>query len=84
MKTLCKPENEMEAIAITALLEAHSIQSSIQSLRDTAYGSVYQAQYGWGVIKINEADYDAAIELLTRWKSGTPDTEEMTGKMNQE
>ena len=80
MKTLCKPENETEAIAITSLLEAHSIHSSIQSFHDAAYDGLFQAQLGWGIIKVNDSDYETAIELLTHWKSGTPDSEEISIK----
>ena len=60
MITLYKPEDEAEAIAITALLEANSIHSSMQSFHDTAYDGVFQGQHGWGVIKVNEVDFDAA------------------------
>jgi len=77
MKILYKPENETEAIALSSLLEANSITTEIQSFRDTAYDGLFQNQHGWGVIRVDEPDYDIAIALLRDWKSAIPDSQEM-------
>ena len=77
MKILYKPEDESEAIAISSLLEKNSILSEVQSFRDTAYDGLYQNQHGWGVIRVDESDYDSAIQLVREWKSAIPDSQEM-------
>jgi len=71
MKTLYKPEDEEEAIAVKALLEANSIYPSMQSFHDTAYDGIYQGQHGWGVIKVDEADYEIAIASKAAKSIGT-------------
>lgn len=76
MKTLCKPENDAEAIAIRNLLADNGIQCVVQSFHDTAYDGLYQAQYGWGVIKVNEEDLAAARDLVEQWKENAPDLDE--------
>ncbi len=73
MKVLYKPDNEAEAFAIKSLLEENSIDSTIHSFHDTAYDGLYQNQYGWGVIKIFEKDFDAAQKLVTDWKDNAPE-----------
>jgi hypothetical protein len=83
MITLYKPEDETEAIAITALLEENSIHSSMQSFHDTAYDGLFQGQHGWGIIKVNEADYETAGTLLTNWQTGIPDAMEMLSDLKQ-
>lgn len=77
MIILYKPEDESEAIALSSLLEKHLIQSEIQSFRDTAYDGLFQNQHGWGVIRVDESDYDAATKLVSEWKSAIPDSQEM-------
>ena len=77
MKILYKPEDETEAIALSSLLEKHSIQSEVQSFRDTAYDGLYQNQHGWGVIRVDESDYDSAATLVSEWKAAIPDSLEL-------
>ena len=72
MKNLVKPENEAEAIALKAILEQHGIQAKIVSFHDTAYDGLFQSQYGWGVIKVKEADYLLAQSIVTEWKESSP------------
>jgi hypothetical protein len=76
MKNLVKPENEAEAIALQAILEQHGIQAKIVSFHDTAYDGLFQSQYGWGVIKVKEADYLLAQSIVTEWIESSPDAVE--------
>ena len=76
MKNLVKPENEAEAIALKAILEQHGIQAKIVSFHDTAYDGLFQSQYGWGVIKVKEADYLLAQNIVTEWIESSPDAVE--------
>lgn len=73
MKALIKPENEAEAIALKAILMEHEIEATIVSFHDTAYDGLYQSQYGWGVIKVTEADYPKARKIVAEWKLSAPD-----------
>lgn len=76
MKTLLKPENEAEAIAIKGILEDNSIKAVIHSFHDSAYDGLYQAQYGWGVIKVDEDDYENARNIIKNWKDSAPDIQD--------
>ena len=70
---LVKPANEPEAIALRNLLADHDIRAFIHSFHDTAYDGLYQAQYGWGVIKVREEDFAEAQELVESWKRNAPE-----------
>jgi len=83
MKILLKPENEAEAIAIKNLLEDNSIHAVIQSFHDTAYNGLYQTQYGWGVIKVHENDYQKAKDIIKDWKDNAPDSQDIDFQTNQ-
>jgi hypothetical protein len=72
MKNLVKPENEAEAIALQAILKQHDIQAEVFSFHDTAYDGLFQSQYGWGVIKVEEVDYSQALRIVTEWKESPP------------
>lgn len=73
MKNLYKPENEAEAIALKGILEDHRIATVIQSFHDTAYNGIFQNQYGWGVIRVNEADFAEAERIISEWKKAAPE-----------
>jgi hypothetical protein len=47
-----KPENEAEANVIKSVLAEHGIYAEIKSFHDTAYDGLFQAQYGWGLIRV--------------------------------
>lgn len=67
-----KPENDAEAYALKAILKEHNIYSEVVSFHDTAYDGLYQSQYGWGVIKVREEDYEDAQKIIAEWKSSAP------------
>ena len=73
MKTLMKPENEAEANVIKSVLEEHGIHAEIRSFHDTAYDGLFQSQYGWGLIRVSEADLHEAQRIITEWKDASPD-----------
>ena len=73
MKDLIKPENEAEANAIKAVLDEQGIYAEVKSFRDTAYDGLFQSQYGWGVIRVSEADYPEAQRVIQEWKSASPE-----------
>lgn len=73
MKNLIKPDNEAEAIALQAILEQHGIQAEIVSFHDTAYDGLFQHQYGWGVIKVQESEYLQAQQIIQEWKEAAPE-----------
>ena len=72
MKNLLKPENEAEAIALQKLLEEHGIKSIVRSFHDTAYDGIFQNQYGWGVIRVNEADFTRGRRIIEEWRAAAP------------
>ncbi len=72
MKNLIKPENEAEARALKSLLKEHDIDAEIVSFHDTAYDGLFQAQYGWGVIRVAEKDFQKAEVLVKEWLDSAP------------
>ncbi len=72
MRDLIKPENATEADVIKKILEENGITAEIKSFYDTAYDGLFQAQYGWGVIRVSDADYPEAKRIVEDWKSATP------------
>ena len=72
MRNLLKPQNEAEAQAIAALLRDHGIIAEVRSFHDTAYDGLFQAKYGWGVIRVAEADFAAALEIVREWRRAAP------------
>lgn len=81
MKNLVTPENEAEANAIKSILEEHGIYAEIRSFHDTAYDGLFQAQYGWGVIRVSEPDFQKARRIVEEWHDAAP--EELPWKNNQ-
>ena len=73
MKTLMKPENEAEANVIKAVLDEHGIYSQIRSFHDTAYNGLFQFQYGWGLIRVSEADFIEAQKIIKEWSDASPE-----------
>jgi len=73
LKPLMKPENEAEANVIKSVLEEHGIHAEIRSFHDTAYDGLFQSQYGWGLIRVSEADFDEAQRIVKEWKDASPD-----------
>lgn len=72
MKNLIKPENAAEAKALESLLRQHGIASQVLSFHDTAYDGLFQAQYGWGVIRVAEDDHAEAAKIVRDWKKSPP------------
>lgn len=68
-----KPENEAEANVIKSLLEEHGIYAEIKSFHDTAYDGLFQSQYGWGLIRVSEADFDEAQRIVKEWSNASPE-----------
>lgn len=73
MKELIKPENEAEANVIKSILEENGIHAEIRSFRDTAYDGLFQSQYGWGVIRVAEADAEEAKKIVQEWRDASPE-----------
>jgi hypothetical protein len=73
MKNLIKPENDAEANVIKSILEENGIISEIQSFHDTAYDGLFQSQYGWGVIRVSEEDFEEAQRIIQEWKDASPE-----------
>ncbi len=72
MKNLIKPKDDADANIIKSVLEEHGIVAEVRSFHDTAYDGLYQAQYGWGVIRVSEEDYDKAQKILKEWYDASP------------
>ncbi len=72
MKNLIKPENSAEAGALQSLLRQNGIQAQVISYHDTAYDGLFQAQYGWGIIRVDEADFAEAERIVREWKEASP------------
>jgi len=73
MKDLIKPENAAEANVLQAVLAEHGISAEIKSFHDTAYDGLFQSQYGWGVIRVSEADFPEAEKIIEEWRSAAPE-----------
>jgi hypothetical protein len=73
MIKLITPENEAEANVIKSILEENGIYVEIQSFHDTAYDGLFQSQYGWGLIRVSEADFEEAKRIIQEWKDATPE-----------
>lgn len=56
--------NEVEGIAIKAILEDAGIPCIIKDFSDLAYDGIYISQKGWGEIYVFEKDIDTAKELV--------------------
>jgi hypothetical protein len=67
------PENEAEANVIKSILEEHGIYAEIKSFHDTAYDGLFQFQYGWGLIRVSEADFTEAQRIVKEWSSASPE-----------
>lgn len=80
MKNLINPDNAAEAQALQSLLAEHGIPASIVSFYDTAYDGLFQAQYGWGVIRVAELDFIEAQRIVREWKKSPPDTMDWQGE----
>jgi type III secretory pathway lipoprotein EscJ len=72
MKNLIAPENEAEANVIKSILEEHGICAEIKSFHDTAYDGLFQSQYGWGLIRVSETDFQEARRIIQEWKDASP------------
>jgi type III secretory pathway lipoprotein EscJ len=72
MKNLITPENEAEANVIKSILEEHGIYAEIKSFHDTAYDGLFQSQYGWGLIRVSETDFQEARRIIQEWKDASP------------
>ena len=46
-------ENEIEAQLLDSILNERNIPHHIQSYHDTAYDGLFQAQKGWGCVKLS-------------------------------
>lgn len=73
LQNVIKPENDAEAGAIKSLLEDHGIYAEIRSFHDTAYDGLFQAQYGWGVIRVYQEDVAEAQRIIEEWKNASPE-----------
>ena len=72
MKNLMQPQNEAEANVIQSVLAEQGIAAEIRSFHDTAYDGLFQAQYGWGVIRVAEEDLAKARRIVDEWKAASP------------
>jgi hypothetical protein len=72
MKNLIQPQNDAEAAAIKAILKEQGISAEIRSFHDTAYDGLFQSQYGWGVIRVAEEDFQEAKRIVEEWYAAAP------------
>ena len=71
-----KLSNIAEAHALKTLLEDHGIDCMINSFYDSAYDGLWQAQKGWGVLKVLAKDQFKAEDLIDAFlkaKDQSPD-----------
>jgi hypothetical protein len=68
-----KPENEVEANVIKSILEEQGIYAEIKSFHDTAYDGLFQSQYGWGVIRVSDADFTEAQKIVKELSDASPE-----------
>jgi len=72
MKDVYQPANDCEADVLKKILAEHGIAAKAVSFHDTAYDGLFQAQRGWGVLRVAEEDYDQALEVIAEWKAAAP------------
>ena len=72
MKDVYQPENDTEADVLRKVLEEHGINAKVVSFHDTAYDGLFQAQKGWGVIRVKAEDYERATEIIAEWHASAP------------
>ena len=72
MRNLVNPDNAAEAHALQSLLKEHGIHAEVESFHDTAYDGLFQAQYGWGVIRVAGTDFKEARQIVEDWKGSSP------------
>ena len=68
-----KPENEAEANVIKSVLKEQGVYSEIRSFHDTAYDGLFQSQYGWGLIRVSDADFTEAQRIVKEWTNASPE-----------
>jgi type III secretory pathway lipoprotein EscJ len=68
-----KPENAAEANVIKSVLKEQGIYAEIKSFHDTAYDGLFQSQYGWGLIRVSEADFAEAQRIVNEWRNASPE-----------
>jgi hypothetical protein len=64
-----EPANETEAQAISTVLRQQGIRAEVLSFHDTAFDGVFQAQRGWGRIRVKEEDAEDAQRIIDEWQS---------------
>lgn len=62
--------NEIEAGALDALLDEHSIPHIIRSYHDAAFDGAFQLQKGWGRIDAPERYHPEILRLLEELRAG--------------
>lgn len=78
-----QPENEAEANVIKSVLAEHGIYAEIKSFHDTAYDGLFQSQYGWGLIRVSEADLLEAQKIVEEWKKASPEDLQWKNNLNE-
>jgi hypothetical protein len=63
-KKIITLENEIEALRIKDILDAHHIPHMITSFHDSVYDGLWQNQWGWGALEADEADEEKILALL--------------------
>ena len=56
MKKILSLSSEIEALRIKEILDSKGVPHLIRSFHDSAYGGIFQNQYGWGVFEADESD----------------------------
>jgi hypothetical protein len=65
-----EPSNEAEAQAIVAVLRHQGIEAEVLSFHDTAFDGVFQAQKGWGRLRVQQEDAPEARAIIDEWRQG--------------
>jgi len=80
-----KLRNLVEAGALRALLEDHGIDCMVHSFMDYAYDGIWQAQKGWGVLKVLAKDQAKAEDLIDAFleANNQDDPDETADETNQ-
>jgi len=67
-------DNEIEARLLSSILDERGIQHILNSYHDTAYDGLFQAQKGWGDIRVLPESVAEVREILgdLRAEAGKP------------
>lgn len=73
MKKVLVFDHEIEAELMAEILEQEEIDYHIQSYHQAGLNGIFQLEYGWGHLEVEDEDKDKVIAIFEELKRGTKD-----------